>query len=353
MQGFFNYYQTIMVADDKLKTIRENYEKEIASASTPEAIEDIRIKYLGRKAELVDMLSNIRFLEPEERKTVGQNANILRKDIEEGISKKLGELSNSNEKPLLDIIDITEPYKKDYIGSTHIISQVIDDVIEVFGQFGFQYAEGPEIETDWYNFEQLNMYPDHPARDMQDTFYLDEEQHILPRTHTSAVQIRYAENHKPPFRIVVPGRVYRNETVDARHTFMFHQFEAMIVDDVTTVADCKSIITQIARRLLRQDKLEIRFRHAFFPYTEPSFEIDGTCPKCLGKGCKVCSNKGWVELGGLGMVHPQVLRNVGIDSDKYQGFALGFGPERFAMLRYGLDYLPDFFDNDLRFNRQF
>jgi len=199
----------------------------------------------------------------------------------------------------------------------------------------------------------LNMPEDHPARDMQDTFYLDNEQHILPRTHTSAVQIRYGEAHKPPFRIVVPGRVYRNEAVDARHTFMFHQFEALIVDDVTTVADCKSIITQIARRLLGNDKLEVRFRHAFFPYTEPSFEIDGTCLNCMGKGCKVCSNKGWVELGGLGMVHPQVLRNIGIDPEKYQGFALGFGPERFAMLRYGVKYLPDFFENDLRFNRQF
>jgi phenylalanyl-tRNA synthetase alpha chain len=230
---------------------------------------------------------------------------------------------------------------------------MIDDVIEVFGQFGFEYVEGPEIETDWYCFEQLNMPPDHPARDMQDTFYLDEEQHILPRTHTSAVQIRYGEKHEPPIRIVVPGRVYRNEDIDARHTFMFHQFEALIVDDVTTVADCKSIITQIARRLLRNDKLEVRFRHAFFPYTEPSFEIDGTCLSCMGKGCKVCSNKGWLELGGLGMVHPQVLRNIGVDPEKFQGFALGFGPERFAMLRHDIKYLPELFENDLRLNRQF
>jgi phenylalanyl-tRNA synthetase alpha chain len=230
---------------------------------------------------------------------------------------------------------------------------MIEEVITVFGQFGFEYAEGPEIETDYYCFQQLNMPPDHPARDLQDTFYLDKAQHILPRTHTSAVQIRYGEKHNPPFRIVVPGRVYRNEAVDARHTFMFHQFEALIVDDVTSVADCKSIITQIARRLLKNDKLEIRFRHAFFPYTEPSFEIDGTCLNCMGKGCKVCSNKGWLELGGLGMVHPQVLKNINIDPEKYQGFALGFGPERFAMLRHDIKFLPEFFENDLRFNRQF
>jgi phenylalanyl-tRNA synthetase alpha chain len=344
-----------MIAE-KLQNIKTNYEADIANVKTADELEAIRVKYLGRKSEVMDILSNVRFLEPEERKTVGRDANILKKEMEERLEKKRLELKGGNQdRNLEQILDITEPSQKNYIGSTHIISQIIDDVLEVFGQFGFEYAKGPEIETDWYCFERLNMPPEHPARDMQDTFYLDEECHILPRTHTSAVQIRYAEKHEPPFRIVVPGRVYRNETVDARHTFMFHQFEAMIVDDVTTVADCKSIITQIARRLLRQDKLEVRFRHAFFPYTEPSFEIDGTCPKCLGTGidCRVCSKKGWVELGGLGMIHPQVLRNVNIDPDKYQGFALGFGPERFAMLRYGINYLPDFFDNDLRFNRQF
>ena len=340
--------------EEKLKAIQNNFNDEIKSIRLLKDIEELKIKYLGRKAEITDILSNIRFLEPEERKTVGQNANILRKYIEKTFQESEQQIKQSAHQVLLqDIIDITGPGKKNYIGTNHLLSKMIDEVVEVFGQFGFEFVEGPEIETDWYNFERLNMPPEHPARDMQDTFYVDEDHHILPRTHTSAVQIRYAESHTPPFRIVVPGRVYRNETIDARHTFMFHQFEAMIVDDVTTVADCKSIITQIARRLLNQDTLEIRFRHAFFPYTEPSFEIDGTCPKCLGKGCKLCSNKGWVELGGLGMVHPQVLRNVNIDPNKYQGFALGFGPERFAMLRYGIENLSDFFENDLRFNRQF
>lgn len=337
--------------DEKLKKIAENFDADIAKISENE-IEEIRVKYLGRKSELMDILTNIRFLEPEERKIVGQNANVLKIKIEKNIEEKLS-ASKQSEQSLKKILDVTKPAQKNYIGSKHLVTQMIDEVIDVFGQFGFQYAEGPEIETDWYCFEQLNMPPDHPARDMQDTFYIDSEQHILPRTHTSSVQIRFAEVNKPPFRIVVPGRVYRNETVDARHTFMFHQFEAMIVDDVTTVADCKNIITHIARKLLNSEELEVRFRHAFFPYTEPSFEIDGTCPSCMGKGCKICSNKGWVELGGLGMIHPQVLRNVNIDPEKYQGFALGFGPERFAMLRYGVEYLPDFFDNDLRFNRQF
>lgn len=339
---------------EKLDLIKKEFQDDIENVDSKEVLEDVRIKYLGRKSELMNLLGSIKDLAPEDKKIVGQHGNLLRKEIEALIAEKLNELSSTEtQKSLESIVDITEPSGRNYIGSTHVITQIIDDVIDIWGQLGFQWVEGPEIETDWYCFEQLNMPPDHPARDMQDTFYLDEEQHILPRTHTSAVQIRFAEKQKPPFRIVVPGRVYRNETVDARHTFMFHQFEAMIVDDVTTVADCKSIITQVARRLLRRDNLEVRFRHAFFPYTEPSFEIDGTCPTCMGKGCRICSNKGWVELGGLGMIHPQVLRNVGIDPEKYQGFALGFGPERFAMLRYGVTNLPDFFVNDLRFNRQF
>jgi phenylalanyl-tRNA synthetase alpha chain len=343
-----------MLAQDKLDKIKSDSLDEISKVTDPNELENIKIKYLGRKSELTDILTNIRFLEPEERKIVGQKANVIKKEIEEAIETKQNEYIQKSklENPawLLNTSESTEQHR---VGSKHIVTQMIDEVIEVFSQFGFEYVEGPEIETDWYCFEQLNMPPEHPARDMQDTFYVDNDFHILPRTHTSAMQVRYAEKNTPPFRIVVPGRVYRNEAVDARHTFMFHQFEAMIVDDVTTVADCKSIITQIARRLLNNDKLEVRFRHAFFPYTEPSFEIDGTCPQCMGKGCKVCSNKGWVELGGLGMIHPQVLRNVNIDPDKYQGFALGFGPERFAMLRYGMNYLPDFLDNDLRFNRQF
>jgi phenylalanyl-tRNA synthetase alpha chain len=336
---------------ETLNKIREEFNADVASISD---LESVRVKYLGRKSQLMEILGSIATLSLEDKKVVGKEGNALKRDIEAILADKAATVEGAQTaKKLSEVLDITEPSQRQYLGTTHVITQMIDDVIEVFGQFGFDYVEGPEIETDWYCFEQLNMPPDHPARDMQDTFYLDEEQHILPRTHTSAVQIRYGEKHQPPIRIVVPGRVYRNEDIDARHTFMFHQFEALIVDDVTTVADCKSIITQIARRLLRNDKLEVRFRHAFFPYTEPSFEIDGTCLSCMGKGCKVCSNKGWLELGGLGMVHPQVLRNIGIDPEKYQGFALGFGPERFAMLRHDIKYLPELFENDLRLNRQF
>lgn len=340
---------------DKINKIDEEFIKEFKDVRDLEHLESLRIKYLGKKSEILKILSSIKDIESkEEKQEVGQQANKLKKYIEEIITERKSELDKvDSDKPLKEILDITEPSKRQYIGSIHPISEVIDEVVDVFGQFGFEYVEGPEVETDWYCFEQLNMPPEHPARDMQDTFYLDEEQHILPRTHTSSVQIRYAMKNKPPFRIVVPGRVYRNEAIDARHTFMFHQFEAMIVDDVTTVSDCKSIITQIVRRLLKHDTLNLRFRHAFFPYTEPSFEIDGTCIFCNGKGCKSCSNKGWLELGGLGMVHPQVLRNVGIDPEKYQGFALGFGPERFVMLRNQMNYMPDLFDNDLRMNRQF
>lgn len=337
---------------DQIKKIEQDFLVDTTKVNSLQDVENLRVKYLGRKSQLMTILGSISILPIEERKDVGKSANLLKNFIEKTLSEVKQRLSStSNVK--LGIIDLTEPSKKNYIGKVHPISQIIEEVVEVFGQFGFEWVEGPEIETDWYCFEALNMPEDHPARDMQDTFYLDEEMHVLPRTHTSAVQIRYGLSHKPPFRIVVPGRVYRNEAVDARHTFMFHQFEAMIVDETTTVADCKSIITQVARRLLRNNKLEIRFRVAYFPYTEPSFEIDGTCINCDGKGCRVCSNKGWMELGGLGMVSPQVLGNIGIDPEKYQGFALGFGPERFAMLRHGVKYLPEFFENDLRFNRQF
>jgi phenylalanyl-tRNA synthetase alpha chain len=341
---------------NKINIIKDQYLADIENVNDVESLLSLKQKYLGKSSELMELLSTIPQLSIEDRKIVGKEGNALKRDIETAIQDKLLAMQgNVQSKPLNEVLDITEPSQKKYIGTRHLITQITDEVIDAFGTFGFEYVEGPEIETDWYCFEQLNMPPDHPARDMQDTFYVDNDQHILPRTHTSAVQIRYAESHKPPFRIVVPGRVYRNESVDATHTIMFHQFEAMIVDDVTTVADCKSIITQIARRLLRNPNLEIRFRHAFFPYTEPSFEIDGTCPKCLGAGvgCTLCKGKKWVELGGLGMVHPQVLRNVGIDPDVYQGFALGFGQERFAMLRHNIDYLSNFFENDLRFNRQF
>jgi phenylalanyl-tRNA synthetase alpha chain len=335
---------------DQINKIKTELESDLAGGTEAEVLKK---KYLGKDSQLMGILGSIPTLPVEQRKDVGREANLLRKYIEERLESLNQASTQSEDKSLSEVVDITEPASRHIVGSQHLVSRIMDEVIEVFGDFGFEYVEGPEIETDWYCFERLNMPPDHPARDMQDTFYLDAEQHVLPRTHTSAVQVRYAEKHEPPFRIVVPGRVYRNETVDARHTFMFHQFEAMIVDDVTTVTDCKNMVTQIVRRLLQNDNLEVRFRHCFFPYTEPSFEIDGTCVGCMGKGCSICSNKGWLELGGLGMVHPEVLRNVGIDPEKYQGFALGFGPERFGMLRHGIDYLSHFFENDLRFNRQF
>lgn len=331
----------------QINTIKKEFLQDLENKLSKE---ELQTKYLGKKSKLIEILKSLNNLPIEERKQIGILANELKKQIQETIQQlsQPSKASNINTK-----VDFSEPAQKTHIGHIHPVTQIINEVIEIFGQYGFEYVEGPEIETDWYCFESLNMPPEHPARDMQDTFYLDKEMHILPRTHTSAVQVRYGEKHNPPFRIVVPGRVYRNEAVDARHTFMFHQFEALIVDDTTTVTDCKNIITNITRYLLRNDKLEIRFRHAFFPYTEPSFEIDGTCLNCMGKGCNICSNKGWMELGGLGMVHPQVLRNMNIDPDKYQGFALGFGPERFAMLRHGVKYLPEFFENDLRFLRQF
>lgn len=339
---------------EDIKRVKNSFEKDISSVKNLAELEILRVKYLGKKSEILSILGKMRDFNPEEKRVIGKEGNIVRQEIHSKLDDLLSSFKGeSRQTNLSEILDITEPAKKRRIGSRHLVTQVVDDVIEIFGQFGFEYVDGPEIETDWYCFEQLNMPDDHPARDMQDTFYIDNNQHVLPRTHTSAMQIRYAKENKPPFRIVVPGRVYRNEDIDARHTFMFHQFEGMIVDKVTTVADCKSILTQIVRRLLGHDSLKLRFRHAFFPYTEPSFEIDGTCIFCNGKGCKSCSNKGWLELGGLGMVHPQVLRNCNIDPDEYQGFALGFGPERFVMLKNGVNYMPDLFDNDLRFNRQF
>lgn len=333
----------------KIDKIREEFEADKNNLS-PDVL---KTKYLGRKSEINELFENLKkHREASIRKEIGKQINELKGYIEKNIeSIALTQRRDKNKSSIL--IDYSEPSIKSYIGHLHPITQVMLDVIEVFSYFGFEYVESPEIETDWYCFGALNMPPEHPARDMQDTFYINEEKSILPRTHTSAAQVRYGETHRPPFRMLVTGRVYRNEAIDLRHTFMFHQLEGLMVDDKTTVTDCKNMITEIIQKLLRSPKISVRFRHAFFPYTEPSFEIDGTCPNCLGAKCNLCSNKGWVELGGLGMVHPQVLRNMNIDPNVYQGFALGFGAERIAMLRHDIKYLPVFFENDLRFLRQF
>ena len=339
---------------ETLSNIENEAIDKIQSCTNIEQLKQIKSKYSGKESDISKTLSNIKYIKDNiEKKTIGEYSNSVKNNIvlqlkdKEKILKKI-----EFEKEIQKEIDISLNKFELNIGSLHPITQMIDTLIETFQYFGFSVASGPEIETDWFCFQSLNLDINHPARDMQDTFYI-EENHILPRTHTSSVQIRTMLKEKPPIRIIAPGRVYRNENQDQRHTFMFYQYEGLIIDKTTNISDLKSILTTALRNIFNNSKIELRLRHSFFPYTEPSFEIDATCMVCEGKGCRVCSNKGWIELLGAGMVHPQVLRNVNIDPNIYQGFAFGGGPERLFMVKNMIDDLRLFYENDLKFLSQF
>jgi phenylalanyl-tRNA synthetase alpha chain len=283
----------------------------------------------------------------EERKTVGAKANKTRKEIEELIERKEAELEVGVR---TDEIDITAPGRKYEAGHLHPVTQVTNEILQVFTSLGYEIVEGPEVEDDWHNFEALNMPEEHAARDMQDTFYL--ENGAIPRTHTSSVQIRYMENNKTPIKIVSAGKVHRNENEDATHSWIFNQIEGLVVDENITFADLKGTLEAMAKAILGEDT-QTRFRPSFFPYTEPSAELDASCPHCKGKGCRSCGYSGWLELLGSGMVHPWVLSNMGIDPDKYSGFAFGMGPERIAAIKYKIPDVRYFWHPDTRFLEQF
>lgn len=335
----------------QLDAIVREAESEIAAASDPAALDRVRVRYLGKSGRITDVLKQLKDLPPGERPRAGQVVN----EAKESLQILLEQRGRSLEAQALErrlageTIDVTLPGRGRESGGLHPVSQVLDRIEALFAQADFEVATGPEIEDDFHNFEALNIPSDHPARAMHDTFYFDA--HTLLRTHTSPVQIRVMRERTPPLRIIAPGRVYRCDS-DITHTPMFHQVEGFMVDESVSFADLKGAMTGFLRAFFEKD-LAIRFRPSYFPFTEPSAEVDISCVICAGAGCRVCKQTGWLEVMGCGMIHPQVLANVGLDSERYTGFAFGLGVERLAMLRYGVNDLRLFFENDLRFLRQF
>ncbi len=325
--------------------------EELKKAALREDILRVKVRYLGRKGELSSFLRELSALAGDERRKFGESINRVKDRIEEEVEKLLSGIQEKEkaEKLTKERVDITLPGRRVAPGKLHPVTQVMDEVEEIFSGLGFDIAEGPEVELDYYNFEALNIPKDHPAREMQDTFYINDE--VLLRTHTSPVQIRVMENRKPPLRVIAPGTVYRRDS-DITHTPMFHQVEGFMVDKGVTFSNLKGVLTLFLHRLFGE-KTDIRFRPSFFPFTEPSAEVDIRCVICKGSGCRVCKGSGWLEILGSGMIHPEVLRAVKFDAEEYTGFAFGLGIERIAMLKFGIDDLRLFFENDTRFLRQF
>jgi phenylalanyl-tRNA synthetase alpha chain len=334
-----------------LEELRGEAVAELNQAETEEALLSIKTRYLGRKGLLTGLLRNISQVPPEERPLFGMRSNEIKDILAEAIDKALQRmvLKKQDEALLRERIDVTLPGRAIRAGRLHPIIHVSREICEIFAGLGFSVVEGPEIELDYYNFEALNIPKDHPARDMQDTFYVEEN--IVLRTHTSPVQIRTMEKQKPPVRILSPGRVYRPDS-DVSHTPMFHQIEGLLVDKGITFGDLKGVLTFFVRKVFGEDTA-IRFRPSFFPFTEPSAEVDIRCVMCRGTGCRVCGQSGWLEILGSGMVDPEVFKNVGYDPEEISGFAFGLGLERIAMLKYGVSDIRLFFENDWRFLEQF
>lgn len=336
----------------QLEEIKSRAAAALANAKLPQEIDELRVRFLGKKGELTGILKQMGKLSPEERPVIGQLANEVRSWIETDIETRLTEIKASQMTARLESekLDVTLPGKRPQFGAKHPLSIVLDEIKEIFIGMGFEIADGPEVETDYYNFEALNIPKDHPARDTQDTFYINEN--ILLRTQTSPVQVRVMEQKKPPIRIISPGRVYRSDALDATHSPLFHQIEGLVVDKGITFADLKGTLETFIKRLYGEDSV-VRFRPHHFPFTEPSAEVDVQCFNCKGEGCRLCKGEGWIEILGCGMVHPKVLSNCGIDPEVYSGFALGMGLERVVMRRYNIDDIRLFYENDVRFLKQF
>ena len=324
----------------------------IGEVENLETLDQLRVQYLGKKGELTALLKQLGQLPAEERREAGQTINAAKVEVSDAIQTRKDTLETAilNQKLASETVDVTLPGRGQETGGLHPVTRTLDRIKSLLIQVGFDIVEGPEIEDDFHNFEALNIPADHPARAMHDTFYINE--HTVLRTHTSPVQIRTMENQKPPFKIIAPGRVYRCDS-DLTHTPMFHQVEGLMVDENVSFADLKGLIQDFLRAFFEKDDLLLRFRPSYFPFTEPSAEVDIQCVMCDGEGCRVCSKTGWLEVLGCGMVHPNVFDSVGIDNEKYTGLAFGLGVERLAMLRYGVNDLRLFFENDLRFLKQF
>lgn len=335
-----------------LEAIRARALERLQNAEDLTALEEARVQLLGKKGELTAILKTMGQLSPEERPVMGQMANEVRAAIEEKLAARGAALkaAMAEQKLKMETIDVTLPGKPVREGHRHPLNLVLDEIKEIFLGMGFDVVSGPEVELDYYNFEALNLPPDHPARDTQDTFYITDK--VLLRTQTSPVQIRTMEQRKPPIRIIASGRVYRSDAVDATHSPIFHQIEGLVVDEGITMSDLKGCLETVIKRLYGEDSV-VRFRPHHFPFTEPSAEVDVQCFACHGKGCRICKGEGWIEILGCGMVHPKVLAGCGLDPEKYSGFAFGIGLERIVMRRFAVDDMRLFYENDTRFLEQF
>jgi len=338
---------------EELDKIRQQALASIAAAETPAQLNTVRVGVIGKKGQLTTILRGMSTLTAEERPLFGKRANEIKEELETKLAEQLHLLQEleKNRRLAAERLDVTLPGRRLHMGRRHILTQVMEEIQNIFQRMGFEIVEGPEVELDYYNFEALNIPREHPARDMQDSFYIDAE--VLLRTHTSPVQARVYEARVPsvPVRIIAPGKVYRRDD-DATHSPMFHQVEGFVIDRRISMADLKGTLLTFARQMFGEQR-EIRLRPSFFPFTEPSAEVDISCMKCGGAGCRVCSHTGWLEILGAGMVHPRVLEMPGYDPEEVSGFAFGMGVERIAMLKYGIDDLRLFFENDLRFLQQF
>ncbi len=336
---------------DLIEKLQLEAQEQLKKAASQEEILKIKTQFLGRKGKITGLLKQISGLSPEERPVIGQLINKVKFFLEDNIDKFLKELEKrrAEEQIFQESLDMTLPGRRVKMGAKHPVIEVLEEITAIFSSLGFQVVEGPEAESDYYNFEALNLPKEHPARDMHDTFYISEN--ILLRTHTSPVQIRVMETCSPPLRIIAPGKVYRCDS-DISHTPMFHQVEGLMVDKNITFADLKGVLTLFTHQVFGKDT-QLRFRASFFPFTEPSAEIDIQCQICQGKGCRICSGSGWLEILGAGMVHPEVFKKVNYDPEEVSGFAFGIGIERIAMLKFGIDDIRLFFENDLRFLQQF
>ncbi len=335
--------------DINISQIKNSFNTDINSISSLNDVEELRIKYFSRNGLIAQLFEKLKDAPKEDKPELGKKLNLLRNELTSQFDEIKNKLS-SLQKSKANLLDLTLPGKEIIIGSKHILTQTLDEIKSIFKGLGFSVAGGPELESDYYNFEALNFPADHPARDMQDTFFISKD--FLLRTHTTPVQIRIMEKQAPPVRAIMPGRVYRNEAVSARSYCMFHQVDGIYVDTDVTFAELKGTLVSFAKQFYGSN-LRYRFRPSFFPFTEPSAEMDITCYLCNGKGCKICKNSGWLEILGCGMVDPNVFKFVNYDSEKYTGYAFGMGIERIALLKYGITDIRIFFDNDLRFLKQF
>ncbi|HLR74547.1 MAG TPA: phenylalanine--tRNA ligase subunit alpha [Virgibacillus sp.] len=339
---------------DQLKSIQTEALEKITETQSIKDLQDINVAYLGRRGTLTSVLRGMGKLSPEERPMIGKLANEVRQTIEGAIEEKKVKLENValNEQLKKETIDVTLPGRPVQVGGPHLLTSVIEEIEDLFIGLGFEVREGPEVETDYYNFEALNLPKGHPARDMQDSFYITHE--LLLRTHTSPVQARTMEalNGTEPVRMICPGKVYRRDSDDATHSHQFTQIEGLYVDTDVRMSDLKGILNVFAKKMFGDDR-EIRLRPSYFPFTEPSVEMDISCKMCNGEGCSVCKRTGWIEILGAGMVHPKVLSMAGYDPEKYSGFAFGMGPDRIAMLKYGINDIRQFYLNDVRFLKQY